>query len=109
MVLLALCDAGYKFTVVEIGGRGRRSDGGLFHRSALGVSLRNGTLQLPPPTVLPGGQLEVPYVIVADEAFGLSPNLMRPYGGKFLDDEFNIFNYRSVSVACVVPVDQNRP
>lgn len=96
MVLLALCDANYKFTVVDIGGRGRRSDGGLLQRSALGRGLRDGTLQLPPPAVLPGGSMAVPYVVVGDEAFGLANNLMRPFGGKFLSDEYNIYNYRYV-------------
>lgn len=94
MVLLGLCDARYRFTVVDIGGRGRRSDGGLFRRSALGVMMENGTLQLPPPQVLPGGQQAVPLVIVADDAFTLGPHIMTPFGGKFLPDEQNIFNYR---------------
>lgn len=34
------------------------------------------------------------YVIVADEAFGMTENLMRPYGGKMLSYEKKIFNYR---------------
>lgn len=31
---------------------------------------------------------------MADEAFGMSENLMRPYGGKMLSYEKKIFNYR---------------
>jgi len=36
----------------------------------------------------------LPYVIVANEAFAMSENLMRPFGGKLLSYEKKIFNYR---------------
>ncbi len=94
MVLLAMCDANYKFIFADIGGRGRRSDGGLFHHSELGVQFRTGQLQLPRPRTPPGWLQPLPYVIVGDEAFALHVNFMRPYGGQYLPDECNIFNYR---------------
>lgn len=94
MVLLAMCDANYKFTYVNAGGRGRRSDGGLFHRSELGERLQTGNLQVPPPATPPGGAVPIPHMIVADDAFGLTPNVMTPFKGELLPDECNIFNYR---------------
>lgn len=36
----------------------------------------------------------VPYVIVADDAFALKPNILKPYPGKFLAAAQRIFNYR---------------
>ncbi|KAJ8889120.1 hypothetical protein PR048_008614 [Dryococelus australis] len=36
----------------------------------------------------------LPYVFVADEAFGISLNVMRPYPGSHLTDSQRIFNYR---------------
>ncbi|KAG0420514.1 hypothetical protein HPB47_003451, partial [Ixodes persulcatus] len=40
------------------------------------------------------GPVGVPPVIVGDDAFPLSMNLMKPYTGTNLDDEKVIFNYR---------------
>jgi hypothetical protein len=39
VVLLALVDARYKFTVVDMGSRGRNRDGGIFAHSKLGEYL----------------------------------------------------------------------
>jgi len=35
-----------------------------------------------------------PFVFVADEAFGLHTNLLRPYPGRWLNNTRRIFNYR---------------
>ena len=41
IVLLALCDASYQFTAVDIGEAGKQSDGGVFANSNLGRSMVN--------------------------------------------------------------------
>ncbi|KFM79081.1 hypothetical protein X975_05721, partial [Stegodyphus mimosarum] len=70
IVLLAACDGKYRFTVVNIGGSGRQSDGGIFHSSNFGQALQKESLNIPKPeAVCPGKYL--PYVFVADEAFPL--------------------------------------
>ncbi|XP_031328716.1 protein ALP1-like isoform X2 [Photinus pyralis] len=66
--LLAIADANYQFVMVDIGGEGRQSD---------------------------SDPDEVPYVLVADEAFPLTEYMMRPYPRRGqLDMRKKVFNYR---------------
>lgn len=94
-MLLAIADANYCFTMVDIGGRGRESDGGIFKRSNLGERLHNNNLNIPPPSTVVDRIL--PYVFVADEAFQLTNFMLRPYPGRkndHLPEIKTIFNYR---------------
>ena len=79
IVLLAIVDAEYKFIYVDIGCNGRVSDGGVFKNCTLYYEIENNTLCIPEPAILPRSQYEIPYVIVADDAFSLSRYLMKPY------------------------------
>ena len=96
LVLMALVDADYCFTAVDIDSYGSNSDGGIFANPLLGQGLATNQLKLPPPVCLPGGSLlgPTPYVVVGDEAFPLKTYLMRPYPGKNLPVDKRIFNYR---------------
>nr|XP_010770621.1 PREDICTED: uncharacterized protein LOC104946484 [Notothenia coriiceps] len=96
LVLLAVVDAQYLFRVVDVGGFGRSSNNGSLRNSAFGESLRDGSLQLPPDTVIPGAERLglLPHVFVGDEAFPLLDNLLRPFPGRHLTRERRLFNYR---------------
>lgn len=91
---MAACDAYYKFTYVDIGKEGSNHDGAVFQNSTFGKAVLNGTLNIPIPKVLPGSNIPFPYFFVADEAFPLQTNIMRPYPGKYLGERKNIFNFR---------------
>ena len=91
---MAVCDAQYRFLLVDIGDAERHSDGGVFSNSGFGQALDLGTLSLPPPQSIPQSNVVAPFVFVADEAFPLKVNMMRPYPGKGLDVSKVVYNYR---------------
>jgi hypothetical protein len=93
IVLLAVVDANYKFVVIDVGSYGRSSDGGIFAKSHFGFNLTHGKLDLPANCDLPVVG-NMPHVFVADEAFPLLPNLMRPYPGRGITPTQRVFNYR---------------
>ena len=86
IVLMAVCDAHYCFTYVDIGDYGRHSDGGVFSHSNFGKSMEHNTFLFPEPQHLPVTCKTCPYVFVADEAFSLKPYLLHPYAGKYLPE-----------------------
>ncbi|XP_046389323.1 uncharacterized protein LOC124158179 [Ischnura elegans] len=94
IVLLALVDARYKFLYIDVGVNGRVSDGGVFLESTLAEALRQNSLHIPPNIALPGRVLGVPHVIVADDAFPLQHNIMKPYPDRGLSLQKRNFNYR---------------
>ena len=44
---MAICNARYQFTVVDIGDSGRQSDGSVYANSNLGYAIENKQLKLP--------------------------------------------------------------
>uniref|UniRef100_A0A3P9LIS6 DDE Tnp4 domain-containing protein n=1 Tax=Oryzias latipes TaxID=8090 RepID=A0A3P9LIS6_ORYLA len=104
VVLLAVVDALGRFRVIDVGDYGRTSDGGILANSTLGQALRCGTLNLPPDHPFPGAEQRgpQPHVFVADEAFPLRRNMMRPFPGRALTPERRIFNYRLSRARLVV-------
>ncbi|KAJ8974782.1 hypothetical protein NQ317_017432 [Molorchus minor] len=94
-MLMALCDAHYKFTYVDNGAYGSQSDGGILKNSVLGKKLINNNLNTPKDKIMPNTNIPVPLYFVGDEAFPLRTDLMRPYNRKNLNREKSIFNYRS--------------
>jgi hypothetical protein len=94
VVLLAMCDADYRFTIIDVGSPGRNSDGGVFNNSNFGKAIQNLSFPFPPDSVLPKSKVKLPNVIVADEAFPLRANIMRPYPSQSLSLQERIFNYR---------------
>ncbi|XP_067270790.1 uncharacterized protein [Pseudorasbora parva] len=104
LVLLAVVYSKYCFRIIDVGGYGRTSDVGTLANSAFGQALRGGTLHLPPDHPLPGADHRgpQPHVFVADEAFPLRMNLMRPFPGRTLPREKRVFNYRLSRARLVV-------
>ena len=94
-VLLAVCDANYCFTVLDVGNYGSNNDAGVLSNSKMGKYLKGKKFSVPTPEKLHGCSLEkTPYFLVGDEIFSLSDWLMKPYPGRGLNEEEQVFNYR---------------
>ncbi|XP_046863534.1 uncharacterized protein LOC124457302 [Xenia sp. Carnegie-2017] len=79
---------------IDIGDSGRNSDGGVFSYSTMGESIKKNSLGIPRPEAFPSTQKCYPFVIVADEAFQLQQNIMKPYPRQALGISERVFNYR---------------
>lgn len=95
IVLIGVCDANYSFVAIDVGAYGKSSDSSIFKESMFYKKMMKNALNIPDPKPISTLNTEpMPHVIVGDEAFGLSENIMRPYGGKNLTVTKKVFNYR---------------
>lgn len=107
VVLMAVADAKYFFTAVDVGSYGREGDSSIFKKSNFGRRLKSEELDLPPDRPLPTTNVCddgtcVPFILLGDEAFGLSKNVMRPYPSKGLTSQKRIYNCRHCRARRVV-------
>lgn len=94
IVLMALVSANYEFLFVDIGCNGRVSDGGVLANTELGKQILSNTLALPEDSPISTNDKTFPFVFVADDAFSLRTNMMKPFPQKQLTTTKQIFNYR---------------
>lgn len=94
IVVLAVADAEYYFRYVDIGSYGKHADSTIFQESNLWKQIQENVMKIPEPKRLPGLNEFLPYAFVGDKAFGLSINLLRPYGGHSLTHHKKVFHYR---------------
>lgn len=80
---MAACDADYRFIYIDMN---------VFSRTKFGSDIlqNSDALNLPDDQIINGEN--TPF-FVADDAFPLTPRIMKPFGGS-LNDEQRIFNYR---------------
>lgn len=98
-----------RFTLVDIGDTGRQSDGGVFSNSSFGQAFDSDTLYIPQHSPLPGTTSpNFPFVIVADEAFPLKENLLRPYPGRYLPGKINIRLFTQTSYHDFLTIQRTR-
>ena len=93
IVLMAICDAKYNFTLVDIGNYGSNNDSGILLHSGIGDAFENNALNIPGPEAVFGTEINIPYFLIGDEIFPLKEWLMIPYPGK-LPEEERVYNYR---------------
>lgn len=91
---MAACDAEYKFTMIDVGAPSSLHDSSIFKMGTFGKAFLNNQLPIPQPQNLPETNIALPFFLVADQAFPLHENIMRPYPGDNLSQEKKVFNYR---------------
>jgi len=94
IIWMAIVNANYEFLMVHVGTNGRASDAGLFSELEFFERLKKKDLGIPEAEQLPGYDPKMPYVLVADDAFPLMENIMKPYSHTTMKEEEIIFNYR---------------
>lgn len=75
---MAIANANYEFLMVDIGANGRVSDGGVFSNTSFYEEFQENKINILEDDYLPGINGKIPYVFVADDAFPLLNNLMKP-------------------------------
>ena len=94
IVMLALVDGQYKFRWVDAGTAASCSDAQIFNASQLKRRIEDGRIGFPDPAPITQGGQDVPYFILADDAFAVKTWLMKPYGRRMLTRKERIANYR---------------
>lgn len=73
---MAVADSDYKFTYVDIGAYGKDCDSSVFQRIIFFGSMTRNQLKIPAPCPIDStSNIHFPFVLLADEAFGLSEHL----------------------------------
>ena len=86
VVPLAMCDAKYCFTFLDIGGFGSTNDASILSGALFGEMFENNPTDLNIPRPSLHGSKTLPYVVVGDDIFPLKPWLMKPYPGRNLSE-----------------------
>ncbi|CAK1597470.1 unnamed protein product [Parnassius mnemosyne] len=84
IILFAVVDANYNFIYIDVGTNGRANDTCVFEKSTLNEAITANLLNIPNEGVF-----------VADDAFPLKTNILKPYNtrGEF-NEKHKVFNYR---------------
>ena len=113
--LMGIVGHNYTFIAYDIGSPGRMSDSGIWNLSPLrnlfSPSGNDNPLNIPPAHVLisplniaDSRNRPIDYHLIADDGFGISEQLMKPYSGNNLTASEQVFNYRLSRARQVVEV-----
>ena len=91
-----LANARYRFIAIDVGAYEKQSDGGIFRNNSLYQLLSSNNFNMPNSKKLPLSDVELPFMILGDEAYPLRSYLMRPYPRRQLTESRRVFNYLDV-------------
>ncbi|KAH9382488.1 hypothetical protein HPB48_010926 [Haemaphysalis longicornis] len=99
IILFALVDSECKFAYIDAGTPETKGDRSVWQNTPLQKEITRNTAHL--PDIMPTSSgLQIAPVIVGDDAFPLSPNLIKRYPGQELAPPQRIFNYGYVLFLC---------
>lgn len=88
---MAIVNANYEFIYVDVGCNGRNSDGGVIENTKFYDKLLRKALRVPSNERT---LHNMNFVFVADDAFALHENILKPFPERHQSKEQRIFNYR---------------
>ncbi|PNF42933.1 hypothetical protein B7P43_G11835 [Cryptotermes secundus] len=91
-VLFGVANANYELLYSSFGSKGHVSDGGVFQSTDFYRTLESGSLNVPKEKIVAGRNM--PFVLVADDAFPLRKDIMKPFSRKVNTSACKIFNNR---------------
>jgi len=94
VILQGVADSESRLIFIDIGPYGKQSDGGTFSASTLCHFLENSESTLPKPARFEGSGMEVPFLILGDEAYPLKTYLMKHFTRKYFSCEERVINYK---------------
>ena len=95
MVLLAIVDAKYQFVMCDFGTNGRVSDGGVLQNTKFFQKLQEKRLRIPTEENVRNTTRSLPYVFVADDAFPLRVDMLKPFRqADLICQDRKLYNYR---------------
>ncbi|XP_075559184.1 uncharacterized protein LOC142590668 [Dermacentor variabilis] len=90
IILLAMVDHMYRFRYINIGAPGRCHDANVYARSRLSTLVEGAYFSLPVALI---EDVEVKPIILCDQAFPLTTNLLKPFSNALPDTHEAAFNY----------------
>ncbi|XP_049527285.1 uncharacterized protein LOC125947044 [Dermacentor silvarum] len=91
IILFALVEHKYRFRYINVGSLSRCHDAYVYHRSRLADTVQGPLFRRPLVTI---SGTAVPLLILCDQAFPLTVNLIKPFSHRAeLSDEQRLFNY----------------
>lgn len=95
IILFAVVDANHRFMYTDVGAPGSEGDAAVWQTIPLQKDVEDRRAGLPElAKVSSSPDVFLPPVFVADDAFRMGRNLMKPFGGTNLTEDKKIFNYR---------------
>ena len=101
MVLMAVCDANYRFLLFDFGQYGSNNNSGVSLNSKMGEQLERNEFHIPSASSLHGRAFDpFPYFLVGNKIFPLKTYLMRPYPESGLSEA--VCNYRQSKARYII-------